>query len=47
LACATPPKKGPIDEVYGFDTLTDAIQRDNYLVLACPLTETTRWIIDD
>ncbi|WIV67390.1 D-2-hydroxyacid dehydrogenase [Natrialbaceae archaeon AArc-T1-2] len=42
----TPEKGGPTDEVYGFDELHEALARTDYLVLACPLTETTRGLID-
>ncbi|MDY6817814.1 MAG: D-2-hydroxyacid dehydrogenase [Halobacteriales archaeon] len=44
----TPEKGGPTDEVIGFDTdaLHDAYARTDYLVLACPLTETTEGLID-
>ncbi|MFB6297128.1 MAG: D-2-hydroxyacid dehydrogenase [Salinirussus sp.] len=43
----TPAKGGPTDELLGFDDdLHDAYARTDYLVLACPLTETTRGLID-
>ena len=43
----TPEKGGPTDEVIGFDEddLHDALSRTDYLVLCCPLTETTRGLI--
>jgi phosphoglycerate dehydrogenase-like enzyme len=43
----TPEKGGPTDEVIGFDedALHDALARTDYLVLCCPLTETTRGLI--
>lgn len=43
----TPEKGGPTDEVLGFDEadLHDALARTDYLVLACPLTETTRGLL--
>ncbi|WP_158056300.1 D-2-hydroxyacid dehydrogenase [Halorussus halophilus] len=43
----TPEKGGPTDEVVGFDRdeFHDALARTDYLVLACPLTETTRGLI--
>lgn len=43
----TPEKGGPTDEVVGFgdDDFHDALARTDYLVLACPLTETTRGLI--
>jgi phosphoglycerate dehydrogenase-like enzyme len=42
----TPEKGGPTDEVVGFDELDSALVRTDYLVLACPLTETTAGLID-
>jgi len=44
----TPEKGGPTDEVVGFDdeALHDAFARTDYLVLACPLTDTTRHLVD-
>ncbi|WP_222918970.1 D-2-hydroxyacid dehydrogenase [Natrinema sp. SYSU A 869] len=44
----TPEKGGPTDEVIGFEDaeFDDALARTDYLVLACPLTETTRGLID-
>jgi len=44
----TPEKGGPTDEVVGFDDepFHGALARTDYLVLACPLTETTRGLID-
>lgn len=46
----TPEKGGPggIDEVVGFDAddFHAVLARTDYLVLACPLTETTRGLID-
>jgi len=45
----TPEKGGPTDEVVGFDddALHDAFARTDYLVLACPLTDTTRNLVDE
>ena len=43
----TPAKGGPTDEVFGFDELHTALARTDYLVLACPLTETTTGMIDN
>ncbi|KTG08410.1 hydroxyacid dehydrogenase [Haloprofundus marisrubri] len=45
----SPEKGGPTDEVIGFDDekLADAFARTDALVLACPLTETTRGLVDD
>lgn len=42
----SPEKGGPTDEVYGFDAFHDAIADAEYVVLACPLTETTRGLVD-
>ena len=41
----TPEKGGPTDEVYGFDDLESALVGVDYLVIACPLTETTEGLI--
>ncbi|WP_440771113.1 D-2-hydroxyacid dehydrogenase [Natronorubrum sp. DTA28] len=43
----SPEKGGPTDEVIGFedDAFDDALARTDYLVLACPLTDTTRGLI--
>jgi phosphoglycerate dehydrogenase-like enzyme len=43
----TPSKGGPTDEVYGFDedAIHEALCRTDYLVLASPLSETTRGLI--
>ena len=43
----TPEKGGPSDEVIGFDgdDFDAALAETEYLVLACPLTETTRGLI--
>ncbi len=45
----SPEKGGPTDEVIGFgeDEFHEALARTDYLVLACPLTETTRGVIDE
>ncbi|WP_435154660.1 D-2-hydroxyacid dehydrogenase [Haladaptatus sp. DFWS20] len=43
----SPEKGGPTDEVLGFDDLHDALARTEYLVLACPLTDETRGLLDD
>jgi phosphoglycerate dehydrogenase-like enzyme len=42
----TPEKGGPTDEVVGFDAVHDALARADYVVLACPLTDATRGLID-
>jgi len=43
----TPSKGGPTDEVIGFDEteFREALSRTDYLVLACPLTETTDGLV--
>ncbi|WP_256299866.1 D-2-hydroxyacid dehydrogenase [Haloarchaeobius salinus] len=43
----SPEKGGPTDRVVGFedDDLHDALAETDYLVLACPLTETTQGLI--
>jgi phosphoglycerate dehydrogenase-like enzyme len=45
----TPSKGGPTDEVVGFDddAIHDAFARSDYVVLACPLTETTEHLVDE
>ncbi|ADJ14154.1 D-2-hydroxyacid dehydrogenase [Halalkalicoccus jeotgali] len=45
----SPEKGGPTDEVIGFDeaALHDALARTDYLVIACPLTDTTRGLIGE
>jgi len=42
----SPEKGGPADAVYGFDEFHEAIADAEYVVLACPLTETTRGMVD-
>ncbi|MEF8853748.1 MAG: D-2-hydroxyacid dehydrogenase [Haloarculaceae archaeon] len=41
----TPEKGGPTDEVYGFDDLESALVGTDYVVVACPLTETTEGLV--
>jgi phosphoglycerate dehydrogenase-like enzyme len=45
----SPEKGGPTDEVIGFDLedLHEALSRTDYLVIACPLTDTTRGLIGE
>lgn len=43
----TPEKGGPTDQVIGFDQIHRALALSDYVVLACPLTETTTELIDD
>ncbi|WP_101294775.1 D-2-hydroxyacid dehydrogenase [Halegenticoccus soli] len=45
----SPEKGGPTDEVLGFDPddLHEALARTDYLIVACPLTETTRGLIGE
>lgn len=40
-----PDGGGPTDEVFGPDSLHEALARTDYLVLCCPLTESTRGLI--
>ncbi|WP_418280071.1 D-2-hydroxyacid dehydrogenase [Halorubrum sp. DTA98] len=42
----SPEKGGPTDRVYGFDEFHDAIADAEYVVLACPLSETTEGLVD-
>jgi len=44
----TPEKGGPTDELFGFgeESFHEALAETDYLVLACPLTETTRGLVD-
>jgi phosphoglycerate dehydrogenase-like enzyme len=42
----TPSEGGPTDDVVGFDRAHDAFARADYVILACPLTETTRGLVD-
>ncbi|MFC6988891.1 D-2-hydroxyacid dehydrogenase [Haloplanus sp. GCM10025708] len=45
----TPSKGGPTDEVVGLDddAVHDALARTDYLVVACPLTDETRHLVDE
>ncbi|MFB6131105.1 MAG: D-2-hydroxyacid dehydrogenase [Salinigranum sp.] len=43
----TPEKGGPTDEVVGFGDFHGALGRTDYLVLATPLTGTTRGLVDE
>jgi phosphoglycerate dehydrogenase-like enzyme len=42
----TPEKGGPTDDVVRFERAHDAFARADYVILACPLTETTRGLVD-
>ena len=42
----SPEKGGPTSEVYGFDEIHEAVAGSEYVVLACPLTDTTEQLID-
>ena len=42
----SPEKGGPTDEVYGFDEFHEAVWDAEYVVLACPLTDATRGLVD-
>ncbi|MDR5671919.1 Phosphoglycerate dehydrogenase or related dehydrogenase [Halalkaliarchaeum sp. AArc-CO] len=43
----SPEKGGPTAEVYGFEEIYEPLSRSDYVVLACPLTETTENLIDE
>lgn len=44
----SPEKGGPVDEIFGYDSdIHAAFARTDYLVLACPLTDTTEGLIND
>ncbi|MFD1515032.1 D-2-hydroxyacid dehydrogenase [Halomarina rubra] len=43
----SPDAGGPADEVVGPDRLDDVLARTDYLVLACPLTDETRGLVDE
>ncbi|ADB61808.1 D-isomer specific 2-hydroxyacid dehydrogenase NAD-binding protein [Haloterrigena turkmenica DSM 5511] len=45
----TPEKDGPTDEVLGFDEddIHEAFSRSDYVVLACPLNDLTRNLVDE
>ena len=42
----SPEKGGPTNEVYGFDEFHEAIIDAEFIVLACPLSETTAGLVD-
>jgi phosphoglycerate dehydrogenase-like enzyme len=42
----SPEKGGPVDEIYGYDEFEQSIVETDAVVLACPLTETTRHLLD-
>jgi phosphoglycerate dehydrogenase-like enzyme len=42
----SPEKGGPTDVVLGYDDLHEGLARADHLVLACPLTDETRGLID-
>ena len=42
----SPEKGGPVDEVYSYDEFEQAIVDADAVLLACPLTETTRNLLD-
>ncbi|WP_207589046.1 NAD(P)-dependent oxidoreductase [Halomontanus rarus] len=43
----SPEKGGPTDEVYGFEEIEAALVGVDYLVIACPLTETTEGLVGE
>jgi len=42
----SPAKGGPADETVGYDRLHDVLAGTDHLVLACPLTDDTRGLVD-
>jgi len=42
----TPEKGGPADTVYGYDGIHEAVASSEWVVLACPLTDETRGLVD-
>ena len=42
----TPEKGGPLERVYGYDDLHEAVAGADHLVCACPLTDETAGLID-
>ncbi|WP_276271576.1 D-2-hydroxyacid dehydrogenase [Haloarcula litorea] len=42
----SPEKGGPADEVYGYESVHEAVAGAGYVALACPLTATTRHLVD-
>lgn len=42
----TPEKGGPLEQVYGYDGLHEAVAGADHLVCACPLTDETAGLID-
>ncbi len=45
----TPSKGGPTDEVYGFDkqSIHSSLARSQYVVISCPLSETTKGLLSE
>jgi phosphoglycerate dehydrogenase-like enzyme len=43
----SPEKGGPADDVVGYDDVDAALAEAAYLVLACPLTDETRGLVDE
>jgi phosphoglycerate dehydrogenase-like enzyme len=42
----SPEKGGPVDSVYGYDRIHEAVAKARYIALACPLTDQTRSLFD-
>jgi len=42
----SPEKDGPADRIVGYDDFLEVVPHSDALVLACPLTETTRGLVD-
>ena len=43
----TPEKGGPADAVHGYDDIHEAVADSEWVVLACPLTDETRGLVDE
>lgn len=43
----SPEKGGPATEVHGYEAVEAAFARSDYVVLACPLTDETRGLVDE
>jgi phosphoglycerate dehydrogenase-like enzyme len=43
----SPEKGGPADKVLGYGDVDEALSRTDYLLLACPLTDETRHLVDE
>lgn len=43
----SPEKDSPTDEVYGYDGIHEAVTDSEYVIVACPLTDTTAGLFDE